>query len=180
MKQREPEAEKIIIPWKERIHALFRRYKYALLVVAAGIAMMVLPALTASEQQEPQQQSVQEVEFETKKLEGRLEEALAQMDGVGEVQVVLTLRSGPSQVLAQDVKHSVREEQSESSQSTVVISRGSGNQEPVVIQQLSPQFQGALVICSGGNDPSVRLRVVEAVGALTGLGADKISVSKGK
>ena len=157
MKQREPEAEKIIIPWKERIHALFQRYKYALLVVAAGIAMMVLPALTASEQQEPQQQSVQEVEFETKELEGRLEEALAQ-----------------------DVKHSVREEQSESSQSTVVISRGSGNQEPVVIQQLSPQFQGALVICSGGYDTSVRLRVVEAVGALTGLGADKISVSKGK
>lgn len=180
MKRQQSEQESFFISWKERITELFRRYKYALLVVAAGIVMMMLPTMTASEGQEPQQQSIREVEFETEELEGRLEEALAQMDGVGQVQVLLTLRSGPGQVLAQDTKQSVREEQSESSRSVVVISRGSGNQEPVVIQQLSPQFQGALVVCSGGDDPAVRLQVVEAVAALTGLGADKISVSKGK
>ena len=120
------------------------------------------------------------MEFETEQLEGRLEEALSQMDGVGQAHVVLTLRSGPGQVLAQDVRQSAGSEQSESTQTTVVLSRGSGVEEPIVLQQLSPQFQGALVVCSGGDDPSVRLRVVEAVAAVTGLGADQISVSKGK
>ena len=181
MKGREPEAGKALTMWKERLGKLFQRYKYALLVAAAGVVLMALPALGGGEtREESDRQSVQEVEFGTEELEGRLEEALSQMDGVGDARVVLTLRGGPSQVLAQDTQHEVREDQSQSSQTTVVVSKGSGNEEPVVLQQLSPQYQGALVVCSGGDDPGVRLRVVEAVAALTGLGADKISVSKRK
>ena len=55
-----------------------------------------------------------------------------------------------------------------------------GTEETVTLQQISPQYQGALVVCSGGGNPSVRLQVVEAVSALTGLGADHISVCEGK
>ena len=181
MNRREPEKDSGLALYKGRLTELFQRYKYALLVVAAGVVMMALPALSGGgEATQPRQQSVQEVEFGTEELEGRLEEALSQMDGVGEAKVVLTLRSGPSQVLAQDIQRSIGEDQSQSTQSTVVISQGSGSEEAVVLQQLSPQYQGALVVCSGGDNPAVRLRVVEAVAALTGLGADKISVSKGK
>ena len=164
--------------WKTRGLALFQRYKYALLVVLVGVVLMGLPILGGGEAEPDQPEG--EVAFETEELEERLEEALSRMDGVGAVEVVLTLRSGPIQVLAQDSQSTYRSDQSQSSQSTVVVSGGSGVQEPVVIQQLSPQYQGALVICSGGNDPAVRLQVVEAVAALTGLGSDRISVSKGK
>ena len=181
MNRREPEKGNGLVLYKGRLMELFQRYKYALLVAAAGVVLMALPALGGGEtREESDRQSVQEVEFGTEELEGRLEEALSQMDGVGQAQVVLTLRGGPSQVLAQDTQHEVREDQSQSSQTTVVVSKGSGNEEPVVLQQLSPQYQGARVVCSGGDDPGERLRVVEAVAALTGLGADKISVSKGK
>ena len=47
---------------------------------------------------------------------------------------------------------------------TVVLS-GGGTEETVTLQQISPQYQGALVVCSGGEDPQVRLRLVEAVSA---------------
>lgn len=180
MNGREPRQGKAVDAWKARLTALFQRYKYALLVAAAGVLMMGLPALGGGEAPSRQQQSAQKVEFGTEELEGRLEEALARMEGVGTAEVVLTLRSGPEQVLARDAQCSAREEESESSYTTVVLSKGSGYEEPVVLQQLSPQYQGALVVCSGGEDPAVRLKVVEAVSALTGLGADKISVSKGK
>ena len=113
-------------------------------------------------------------------LEDRLEQALSQISGAGEVEVVLTLKSGPQQVLAQDVDTTVDDRGTQSVLSSVVVSHGGGEEEAVVIQQLSPQYQGALVVCSGGDDPQVRLRLVEAVSALTGLGADQISVCKGK
>lgn len=113
-------------------------------------------------------------------LERRLEEALSQVQGVGEADVILTLKSGPQKILAQDSETSISERGTESSVSSVLISRGSGEEDAIVVQQLSPQYQGALVICSGGDNPEVRLRLVEAVSALTGLGADKISVCKGK
>ena len=128
-------------------------------------SVTVMGSLTAEQQEE---------------LERKLEQALAQIDGVGEVRVVLTLQSGPRRILAQDSQSTVDEGRTEAEVTNVVISASSGVEGTVTLQQLSPQFQGALVVCSGGGEPTVQLRLVEAVSALTGLGADKISVCKGK
>ena len=62
----------------------------------------------------------------------------------------------------------------------MVLSGGSGREEPVALQQLAPQFQGAVVVCPGGEDPAVQLRLVEAVADLTGLGTDRITICKGR
>jgi len=37
----------------------------------------------------------------------------------------------------------------------------------------------ALVVCPGGGDPRIQLRLLEAVSALTGLGTDRISICQG-
>ena len=105
-------------------------------------------------------------------------EALSQIRGAGEVTVVLTLAGGPRQVLAQDVDQAA--ERGQERRETVVVSRGSGGQEAVAVQEVSPEYQGALLVCPGGGDPTVRLQLTQAVAALTGLGADKISISEGK
>lgn len=173
------------VQWKKRLDTLFQRYKYVLLVILAGAVLLLLPPLwergegeeTGAESQ-TQQKEVEASSADD--LEHRLEDALSQIQGVGEADVVLTLKSGPQKILAQDSETSVSERGTESSVSAVILSRGSGEEDTIVVQQLSPQYQGALVICSGGDDPEVRLRLVEAVSALTGLGADKISVCKGK
>ena len=84
-------------------------------------------------------------------------------------------------MLAEDSEYVEKENGIEESTSTVILSRGSGVQETVKLQEIYPQFQGALIICSGGDDPTVRLKLMEATSALTGLGADKISIcSRGK
>ena len=62
----------------------------------------------------------------------------------------------------------------------MVLSRGSSSQETVTVQEIYPQYQGVLVVCPGGDDPEVRLQLTQALSALTGLGADKISISEGK
>ena len=63
-------------------------------------------------------------------------------------------------------------------ESTVILSTDSG-EEAVLVTQRYPTFQGALVICPGGEDPAVRLALTQAVAALTGLGSDRITVCKG-
>lgn len=62
----------------------------------------------------------------------------------------------------------------------VTVGRGAGNQDVVSLQTVAPQFRGALVVCPGGGDPQVRLRLIEAVSALTGLGANRVSVCQGE
>ena len=109
MSGREPERRTAAV-WRERLAALFRRYQYALLVAAVGVVLMLLPAVGGgSDQETPERQAAQTVDFGTEALEGRLEDALSRMEGVGQADVVLTLRSGPGQVLAQDTKLAARE-----------------------------------------------------------------------
>lgn len=165
----------------QRLTGLAIQYKYVLLVILAGVVLLLLPSggdqkeLAAQVQSEP---SVEQ-EFDLAQTEQRLAQALSKIDGAGEVTVVLTLAGSSRQVLAQDSNSSWQEGGQEESRTTVVISQGSGVQQTVALQQLSPEFQGALVVCSGGDDPAVRLTLTQAVSALTGLGADKISVCAG-
>ena len=165
--------------WKKQALALLGRYKFVLIVAAAGSALLLLPPLWGGAAGDAPARE-EEAPLAEEGLETRLAEALSQIQGAGEVEVVLTLKSGPVQVLAQDVDTTVDERGTQSALTSVVVYHGGGEEEAVVIQQLSPQYQGALVVCSGGEDPQVRLRLVEAVSALTGLGADQISVCKGK
>ncbi len=44
----------------------------------------------------------------------------------------------------------------------------------------SGEFTGAVIICQGATSAQVRLRIVQAVSAFTGLGSDRIIVQKMK
>ncbi len=72
-----------------------------------------------------------------------------------------------------------RNSQQESTQ-TVILSRGSSKPGDGHRPGDLPPVPGALVVCPRGDDPEVRLQITEALSALTGLGADKISISEGK
>ncbi len=167
--------------WGKRVTSALQKYKYVLLVALVGVALLLWPsgekpaeaALTA----EPRSESDL---FQLETLEGRLEEALSQVAGAGKVSVVLTLKETPRQVVAQDGTATEGNGQTARELTTVLASAGSGRQEPVTLQVTAPVYQGALVVAQGGSDPQVRLALTQALSALTGLGADKISVCTGK
>lgn len=88
---------------------------------------------------------------------------------------MLSVKESSHKVLAYDTKKS----RDQTEYDTVIVSQGSGVQQPVVLHEIYPTFQGALIVCGGGDNPAVKLQIVEAVRALTGLSADRISVCKG-
>lgn len=160
------------LPWdNKKLGELLKRYQYVLLVLAVGLGLLLWPGegggnTQAEDWDEAQGQTVQVAE-----LEERLANALSRIEGVGEATVVLTLERGTQQVLATDRKGEEEE--------TVVVSAGSGQQQAVTVQEIYPRFQGALVVCAGGGDPQVKLQVLQAVEALTGLNANQISICEG-
>lgn len=161
---------------KWSIGNLWKKYKYVGLVVLAGIVLMVVPAGTSAP--DPQKDSGG---FSLEDTERRMEELLGRMDGVGRVQVMLTLRSGETLSLAEDSSATLGSGGDVRQDSQVLtVNRGSGKQEVVVTQRLYPTYQGAVVVCQGAGDSRVRLRVMETVAVLTGLSSDKISVVQWK
>lgn len=163
-----PEAAKV---WK-----LLEQYKYVLLVIAAGLVLLLWP--TGERQAQPDRVDAAQDEFDLKELEEKLSQTLSQVDGAGKVTVTLTMKSGMEQVLASDRTTTVNERGSSVEEETVLRSTGSG-EEALLITRKYPVFQGALVVCEGAGQAEVRLAMTQAVSALTGLGADRITVCKG-
>ncbi|MBP1758858.1 MAG: Stage sporulation protein [Firmicutes bacterium] len=160
------------------LRKVLERYKWILLIIAVGLLFLAWP--DGNSKVFPSAESGN-CAFDLEEMEGKFSKALSEIEGAGRVTVVLTVKNGTQQILAEDTKYSERDNEVEEETSTVVLSRGSGVQEAVKLQEIYPQFQGALVICEGAGNPTVRLKLTEATTALTGLGADKISIcSRGK
>ena len=168
------------VQWKpEQLWKLLDKYKYVLLILAAGVLLLLWPAGEKAQPAPDASQGAAEA-FDLAALEEKISRTLSQVEGAGEVTVVLTLQGGPGQVLAQDGSAVEEGERTHRETSTILLSKGSGYQEPAVLQELGPVYQGALVVCPGGEEPRVKLALCQAVSALTGLRTDQISICKGK
>ncbi len=163
--------------WGKKLYSVFSKYKYVFLIILAGVILLLLPSFGGEEKAAAPPTTAIETtaDFRLADMEEKLSEALSQIDGAGKTRVVLTLKGSARQIVAKDESFSDKE----NSSTTVVVSKGSGSEEAVVLQQVYPQYQGALVICPGGGNPAVKLKITEAVAAVTGLGAARISVCKG-
>ena len=115
-----------LLKWKKLLTENMFRYKYVLLVILAGMVLLLLPPLWGeNETTEGAASQSEETDtvFSTEELETRLEEILSQIQGVGETQVVLTLKSGPQDILAKDVDTSIDERGTQSELSSLVLSQ---------------------------------------------------------
>ena len=167
--------------WKRpewaKVWKLLDQYKYVLIVIAAGVILLLWPTGQKGETAPAAGAEVQET-FNLEELEEKLSQTLSQVEGAGKVTVALTVKSGMEQVLASDRSTSVTERGNSVEDKTVLVNAGSG-QETVLVTQRWPTFQGALVVCEGGDNMEIQLLMTQAVSGLTGLGADRITVCKG-
>lgn len=161
---------------KETVLSLLRRYRYVILVVAVGFVLMTIPSPkkdTVTEQPQP-------VAAVGSSPQEELAEILAHIHGVGKVRVLLTESAGALTLYEIDEDRTEGNETSSIRSETVIVTDDNRTQQGLIRQVIPPVYQGAVVVCQGGDIPSVRLAVVEAVAAVTGLTTDKISVLKMK
>ena len=113
-------------------------------------------------------------------LEEKLSAILSQVEGAGDVQVILTVAAGEEVVYQTDDDYSVTGDSNTTKVDTVTVTDADRNQNGLVRQVNPPVYQGAIIVCEGADDPSVQLAMVNAVSKITGLGANRISVLKMK
>ncbi len=106
-------------------------------------------------------------------LAGQLQQLLGQLQGVGEVRVLLTLEREQQTVYQLD-RSTSQSDGARSEQEQTVLSGGQG----LVQTAYAPVWRGAIVACEGAGRASVELAVKTAVASVTGLGHDRIAVIK--
>lgn len=155
----------------ERLTELLKQYRYGILVLLLGLGLMLIPS-----KEENVNETSPIIQEASETMQQQLEKILSQIDGAGTVQVFLTEAQGETRIYQQDTNDSGSSLRSE----TVVITDGERVESGLISQVIPARYRGAIIVCKGGDRPSVQLAIVEAVSAVTGLTSDKIVVLKMK
>lgn len=136
-------------------------------------------------------ESEDETQIYTKTLEERLKKVLAKVEGIGSVDVMITLKGSKELVVLKDIPYtqeSMNENDGEGGsrvssstdrkESTVLVNNGNGESQPYVLQELEPEVEGVVVIAQGGDSGVVKKEIMEALQVLFDLPAHKIKVMK--
>lgn len=168
-----------------------------LALLVAGVALLLLSTLFTDRKPsapEPMaaKPAVSQADYE-KKLEERLAEALSDVQGAGQVKVMITVSVGKEYVLARDVKDDTNSlletdaqggrresDQSTYDSKTVIVRNSDGSEEPVVLKELEPKVLGAVIVAEGGDDVFVKDALIKAAQAVLGIEPHKVQVLKMK
>jgi len=162
--------------FKSKLPNWVKKYKYALLVLLLGVVLLLIPT---GEETAPEVVATQ-AQSEAPSMEEQLAQILSTIDGAGEVRVMLTVAAGEEVLYQTNDSNSVSQEGSDCRSDTVIVTDSDRSETGLIRQVNPPLYRGAIIVCQGADNPSVRLFVTEAVSKITGLGTDKISVLKMK
>jgi stage III sporulation protein AG len=159
----------------KRLPGLLKKHKYVLIVLLVGVALLIIPT---GEKSDSAGTAVtrESFDFDLDDQEQKLAAALSKIQGAGEVSVTLSLKTGAERIVAQDVSRSESDTETEEEIEIVIVDTDSG-EDAVTIKYIYPQYMGALIVSPGAADPDIRLKLTNAAAALTGLGADRITVT---
>ena len=161
---------------QEKLLNFAKKYRYVILVLLLGVFLMCLPEGERDEQIPVREETL----VEEAGLEQRLEDILSQIEGAGKVKVLLTERAGSSVLYQTDADCSTDSDSTSEQLDTVIVTDADRSEQGLIRQVNPPVYLGAVIVCQGGDRPTVQLAIVEAVSNATGLGADQITVLKMK
>ncbi len=175
-----------------------------LLMAGIFLVLVSLPTLTSSDKKtkEPSvsskslvSQSSDSAKDETKlyvtDLEDRLKTVLMKVDGIGAVEVMITLKGSKEEVILKDrpyTKESVNEvdgeggsrnsDKTEQSDTTIMVEGSDGVKKPYILKEIEPEVEGILVIAQGGDRAVIQSEIIDAVQVLFGVPSHKVKVMK--
>lgn len=171
-----------------------------LLVIVLAAAIIVIASSTFVEKGEDNRNSTgqsnielnKELNFKTtyeERIENRLKAILEQIEGVGEVSVMVTLKVGSEIVPATNVIESESQTSEKDSSggtrtivqrsvdSKIVLKNDQGTEEqPLIVKEIMPEVKGVIVVAEGAENAEIEAMITEAVQTVLGIPAFRVKV----
>lgn len=206
MEKKEQDNKKTILGKGFLPRGIGKEQLLIMLLVGILLLVIVFPTKDSNKMSEKEKNTEEAVESKSSSLvsadqldayvnkkEEQLEKMLACVEGVGRVQVMITLKGtkesvvekdspqAQSKITESDSSGGTRETSENSWEETTVYIQGTdGSTVPYVSKELEPEVEGVLVIAEGGGNASVTKNICEAVQALFSIEIHKIKVMKMK
>lgn len=172
-----------------KLKALFKsekRVRILALLGVLGILLLCLSELlphTRTAQKEDTAKTQTDVNDFCAQTEKKLSELIAQVEGAGRVQVMLTIESSDEKIYAADEKSNAKTDgdaEQKSYDSQYVLVDGASGDTGMLLKTNAPKVKGVIIVCDGGENPAVANQITNAVSAALGVGANRVSVLKMK
>lgn len=132
-----------------------------IILLISVAALVLFTSLGGKEGEEPEGSYARQTEK-------RLAAVLSQIEGAGEVEVFLTVRSEGALVVATEIT-----EHADGSVTTSPVLSGG---EPIVLEECLPAVTGVLIVAEGADDLSVRFNLLEAAASVLDINQSLIKV----
>ena len=164
--------------------------KNILLVIGlAGILLIFLSEIVPKEKTDKDNvTNSQNYSYEyASQLETKLENILQTVEGVGSVNVMITIESGEQNVYAQsektdnDVKTSddLQTSQTQTFQNEyIIVEDEQGSKVALTETTLEPEIKGVGIVCTGADDFTVEKNITEMVSVILGVPSNRVYVIK--
>lgn len=189
--------------WLEKLRGFIREAGMArlLICVATGVFLLFLSIPVEKKEQKQEEQKIAsettventELNAYIENLENKLKAVLSNVDGIGEVEVMITAKSSKEKVTLKDTPYSrkdttetdstggTRENVEISSEESSVMEKAEdGSESPYITKEVQPEIEGVVVIAQGADQKKVETEINEAVVALFDVPSHKIKVMKMK
>lgn len=140
-----------------------------ILVVIVLVVIVLVIVLSTFGEKDTQEKTAEETY--ALQLSAQLEEVLSQIEGAGNVKVMITVASEGETVLATETI-----ENADGSVTTQPILVGG---EVVVLEEKNPEITGVLIVADGANDLNVRFNLLEAAASVLNINQSIIKVYAG-
>lgn len=174
-----PEREQGDPPGIEKLLAVFRtlsakenRAKLAIVFGGIAMALILLSEWIPAQPDADARTAAADPAAYRVQIEQQLTGLIEQIDGAGKTVVMLTLENGEETVYALDTQSG----QTQSQETHVLLDDGSALAQTVYL----PKICGAAIVCEGGGDVRVAVRITELVSALLDLPSNRICVEQRK
>ena len=145
---------------------MFKKHKYKIIIVAliiVGIALIFFSTFVNRANSEPADNF--SCELYTNQLEEKIEKFLLNVEGIKNVNVIVTLESSTEKQYAQN----------ESTFDYITIT-SSGKSEPIYISEIYPYVRGVAISCTNGNSDYVKEKITRLVSAYLGISSNRIEI----
>ncbi len=169
-----------------------QKYLYLAIGIALlGIVITFIPAKQPDNGHKTQNAPIAHVSKDStsyeETLEKRLADILEKMEGVGQVEIMLTTFSNEEKVLAEEKTQNYQHQEEKDESGGIRISERNDMQNrivlqsgntPFIIKENKPQIEGVLVLAEGADSGVVKAQIIESVSNVLQVPVHKISVFK--
>lgn len=157
----------------KKVFAKIKSVKNIELYVALALAALVcLVVFATSSKADNSTQETSDFDEYIKTTENKISSVLAGIDGCDSVRVAITYSSAEEKVYAYETETKQNADGTTTETKQIVTVSG----EPVIVKTLPPQIEGVVVVCSGADDPTIRVKIKQVVVTLLNVDIDKVQV----